>query len=245
MSNLPEPNFILRDAEAVTNEWIALYEQKTDKVLQPAQIERLMIDTGAYRENLLQIQIQETAKQNLLSYASLPILKHIGEPLGVAQLKADCATTILKFIVENVLTFDFIVPKGTEVETKDGLFVFETVADVILKANNLFVEVKAICQSAGIAGNNYTIGSINNLITPLSYISEVTNTAISAGGADDEEADNLRERIRLAPESFSNALASATRERSSRGNRLTELNGYKNIRWFEPYMNKFTKKKAR
>ena len=28
------------------------------------------------------------------------------------------------------------------------------------------------------------------------------------------------------------------------GNRLTELNEYKNIRWFEPYMNKF-KKKAR
>jgi hypothetical protein len=32
------------------------------------------------------------------------------------------------------------------------------------------------------------------------------------------------------------------------GNRLTELNGYENIRWFEPYMNKFksvSKKKAR
>ena len=26
------------------------------------------------------------------------------------------------------------------------------------------------------------------------------------------------------------------------GNRLTELNEYKNIRWFEPYMNKFKKK---
>src|SRR5574344_973696 len=98
MSNLPEPNFINRDAEAVTNEWIALYEQKTGKVLQPAQIERLMIDTGAYRENLLRIQIQETAKQNLLSYASLPILKQIGEHLGVAQLMADCATSILIFI---------------------------------------------------------------------------------------------------------------------------------------------------
>ena len=28
------------------------------------------------------------------------------------------------------------------------------------------------------------------------------------------------------------------------GNRLTELDGYKNIRWFEPYMNKFIKKKG-
>ena len=28
------------------------------------------------------------------------------------------------------------------------------------------------------------------------------------------------------------------------GNRLTELEGYENIRWFEPYMNKFNKKKG-
>ena len=26
------------------------------------------------------------------------------------------------------------------------------------------------------------------------------------------------------------------------GNKLTELDGYKNIRWFEPYMNKFNKR---
>lgn len=43
---------------------------------------------------------------------------------------------------------------------------------------------------------------------------------------------------------LSNLFASATRERSSRGNRLTELEGYENIRWFEPYMNKFIKKKG-
>ena len=28
------------------------------------------------------------------------------------------------------------------------------------------------------------------------------------------------------------------------GNRLTELDEYKNIRWFEPFMNKFNKKKG-
>ena len=48
---------------------------------------------------------------------------------------------------------------------------------------------------------------INNLITPLSYISKVENTTISSGGADDEEADNLRDRIRQAPEKFSNACS--------------------------------------
>ena len=64
---------------------------------------------------------------------------------------------------------------------------------------------EASCETPGSASNNYIIGSINNLITPLSYISEAENVTISAGGADDEEAESLRERIRQAPEKFSNA----------------------------------------
>ena len=173
--------------------------------MQPAQIERLMIDIGAYRETVLRMEIQETAKKNLLSYAPLDILKHIGEPLGVEQLVASCSVTTLKFSLENVLDFDFTIQKGTEVETKDGLFVFQTDQDVIIYAGSKDVTVKATCETAGAASNNYILGSINNLITPLSYISKVENTTISSGGADDEEADNLRDRIRQAPEKFSNA----------------------------------------
>lgn len=205
MTQLPEPNFIERDAGKITQEWITLYEEKTGKTLQPAQIERLIIDIGAYRENILRIKIQETAKQNLLSYATLEMLQHIGEPLGVAQLKADCATAILKFSIDEALDFNFTIPQGTEVETKDGLYIFETTAAATINATELSVEVKAICQSSGTAGNDYAIGSINNLITALGYVSSAANITVSAGGADDENADNLRERIRQAPEKFSNA----------------------------------------
>ncbi len=205
MSQLPEPNFINRDADKITQAWIDLYEQKSGKVLQPAQIERLMIDSGAYRENLLRVEIQRIAKENLLSYAPLDILEHIGEPLGVQKLLADAAVTTLRFSVDDALGFDFTIPKGTEIETKDGLFVFETKSAVILRAGELFVDIEAICQTAGVAANNYALKSINNLITALSYISNVENIDVSHGGADDEDAESLRERIKQAPESFSNA----------------------------------------
>ena len=205
MTNLPEPNFIERNPETITKEWVELYEQKSGKVLQPAQIERLMIDLGAYRESILRMQIQETAKQNLLSYAPLDILEHIGEPLGVRKLLANCAVTTLKFSVDEPLDFDFEIPECCEVETKDGLCIFQTKENAILKAGETFVTVEAVCETAGVVGNNYIIGSINNLVTPLSYISSVENITISSGGADDENADNLRERIRQAPEKFSNA----------------------------------------
>ena len=93
MTQLPEPNFIERNPETITKEWVELYEKKSGKILQPAQIERLMVDVGAYRETILRMKIQETAKQNLLSYAPLDILEHIGEPLGVRKLLANCSVT--------------------------------------------------------------------------------------------------------------------------------------------------------
>ena len=205
MTQLPEPNFIERNPETITKEWVELYEQKSGKVLQPAQIERLMVDVGAYRETILRMKIQETAKENLLSYAPLDILEHIGEPLGVKKLLANCSVTDLKFKIDEPLEFDFVIEKGTEVETKDGLFIFQTTQTVILKAGQTEVIAEASCETPGSASNNYIIGSINNLITPLSYINEAENITISAGGADDEEAESLRERIRQAPEKFSNA----------------------------------------
>nr|DAU52945.1 MAG TPA: baseplate assembly protein [Caudoviricetes sp.] len=204
-TQLPEPNFINRDPDLITQEWIKYYEEKSGKTLYPAQIDRLRIDLGAYRETVLRIQVQEAAKKQLLSYAPLDILEHIGEPLGVNKLLADFSTTVLKFSVDEPLDFDFVIDAGAEVETKDGLFIFKTVSAVILKAGSLSILADAICETSGIAANNYSIGSINNLITPLSYISSVENTTVSAGGADDETADQLRERIRQAPEKFSNA----------------------------------------
>ena len=164
-----------------------------------------MINTGAYRETLLRIEIQETAKKNLLSYAPLDVLRHIGEPLGVEQLPADCAVTEIKFSIDEALDFNLTIPKGAQIETKDGLYTFETVQDTVLEAGNLDVSIGAVCTKTGTGANDYQIGSINNLITPLSYISNAENITISSGGADDEDAESLRERIRQAPEKFSNA----------------------------------------
>ena len=205
MTQLPEPSFIDRDPDKITQEWISLYEQKSGKTLQPAQIERLMVDVGAYRETVLRIDIQETAKQNLLSYANLDNLEHIGEPLGVKKLLADSSVTTMRFSVDEPLEFDVSITNGTEIETKDGLFIFQTVEDVVLKSGTTFIDVKAYCETKGSASNYYAIGSINNLITPLNFINEVSNISISSGGVDDEDAESLRERIRQAPEKFSNA----------------------------------------
>lgn len=204
-TQLPEPNFIERDIEKITNEWISLYEERTGKTLQSAQIERILIDVGVYRENLLRIKIQEVAKSNLLNYAPIEVLEHLGELVGVTKLAGKFAKTIIRFETTEIITSNIIIPKGTEIETEDGEYIFVTDEDCLINAGTLFVEVVATCNKYGIDANNYQIGKINNLLTPLNYIDNVYNTKISYGGADDETAESLRERIRLAPESYSNA----------------------------------------
>jgi phage-related baseplate assembly protein len=208
MTNLPEPNFINRDGETITKEWIALYEEKTGKTLQPAQIERILIDVGSYRENLLRIKIQEVAKSNLLSYAPMEVLEHLGELVGVPKLEGKYAKTTLRFEVNEIVTMDISIPVGTEVETQDGNFIFATVENVLIKAGSLYAEVGATCTTIGTSANGYDVNKINNLITPLSYVDTVWNIEPSYNGAEDEDVESLRERIRLAPESFSNAGSS-------------------------------------
>lgn len=204
-THLPEPNFIERDPDKITNEWIALYEEKTGKKLQPAQIERLLIDVGAYRESLLRIKIQEVAKANLLNYAPVEVLEHLGELVGVKKLEGKPSQTIFKFITNEVLEKDYVIPKNSEIETDDGEYIFVTDKDAVIKVGELFAEVSGTCKTTGTETNNYEIGSVNNLLTPLDYIESVYNTKITYGGTDEEDIESLRERIRLAPESFSNA----------------------------------------
>ncbi|MDD3688027.1 MAG: baseplate J/gp47 family protein [Bacteroidales bacterium] len=204
-TQLPEPNFIDRNATTITKEWIELYESRTGKTLQDAQIERILIDIGSYRENLIRIKIQEIAKLNLLNYASLDILKHIGELVGVPILEAKYSSAKFIFILEVAQDFDIIIPTGTQIETNDGKYIFETTETAIIKANNLSVEVYALCTTAGALSNGYALNSITNLINPIGYVLTVKNITVTSGGQDEESADNFRERIRQAPESFSNA----------------------------------------
>lgn len=203
--SLPTPNFIERDANKITQEWIALYEQKTGKTLQPAQIERILIDVGVYRENLLRIGIQEAAKQNLVNFATYPMLDYLGELVGVYRIPAKFSKTTFKFKLDQPLTFDYTISSGIEIESKDGKVIFKTLKLTMIPKNQLFIETEGESQIAGIIGNGYLQGEINNLITPIPYLSEVFNTTESLGGAEEESDEQLRQRIKEAPEQFSNA----------------------------------------
>ncbi len=202
---LPEPSFITRDPAAIVAEMVASYEATTGKTLQPAQVERVLIDLIAYRENLIRIGIQEAAKQNLVEYAIFPMIDYLGELVGVARLVAQSARCTIRFYLTAAQAFNVTVPAGTRVETKDGQQIFATEFNLTITAGQAFGDVSAICQTAGVIGNGYVAGDVNNLVDVVANVNSAANTTTTSGGSDEESDDAMRARIKLAPESFSTA----------------------------------------
>ena len=183
---------------------IDAYERTTNRTLIPSDPERLLINLQTYATTLLAIAINETAKQNLLAYATGIYLDKLAEFYGVKRLPAKPARTTLRFSLTEPLNFDVVIPAGTRVAVNDEIY-FATLQEVKIPAGDTYVDVEAQCNTAGSVGNGFSMGQIKNLMDPLPYISSVQNITMSMYGADEEDDGRFRERIRLSIERFTNA----------------------------------------
>jgi len=97
------------------------------------------------------------------------------------------------------------IPQGTRVASTDGQAVFLVDTDEIVPPGTNTVAVTASMITEGEGGNGYAVGTVTNILDPQPFLSSATNTDVSGGGAAQESDEILRERIKLAPASFSNA----------------------------------------
>lgn len=198
-----QPQFVADDSQAVTGELIAAYEAMTGKTLYPGQVERLLIDLIAYRETLIRTAINDTGRQNLVSFARAPMLDYLGELVGVNRLPAQSARATVRLTFVAPLASALPVPAGFRVETAGGVQ-FQTTAETLAAAGGASVDLAALAVEPGGAGNGYLAGQVNALVDELGVeVDAVANLGVTSGGADEESDDRLRERIKLAPESFS------------------------------------------
>ena len=192
-----DPNQILADMKAE-------FEGSANRVLQPAQVEMLLINLYAYRESIIRNAIQYAGQQNLLAYALYPMIDYLGALLGVTRLTSQSAVTTLIFTLTTALTVPYTIPAGTLVGTEDGLYQFATVAAVTVHANStVSPSVNAVATQGGTGGNGYVIGEVSILLNPNPQITAVQNTSTTGGGSEIETDDHLRARIQAAPNQFS------------------------------------------
>ncbi len=205
--NLPRPSFV-NDADGldpnkVLADMVSEFEAASGRTLQPAQVERLLINLYAYRESLVRDAIQFAGEQTLLAFAVFPMIDYIGQLLGVARLPAQGAVTILQFTLQNPLSLPYTIPAGTQVGTADGQFIFATSSNLTIAAGATIGTVAATCTTPGSGANGYLAGQVNVLLSPNVLIAAVTNTETTGGGAAPETDDHLRARIQAAPNEFS------------------------------------------
>ena len=191
-----DPNLILADM-------IAEFEAASGRTLQPAQVERLLINLYAYRESLVRNAIQYAAEQNLLAFASFPMLDYLGQLLSVNRLASQPALTTLQFTLTGALTVPFTIAAGTLIGTSDGQFAFATTATISIAAGATTGSVAEAATAPGAAANGYLAGQVNVQLKPNALIASVTNTNTTTGGSAPETDDHLRTRIQAAPNQFS------------------------------------------
>ncbi|MDU5949242.1 MAG: baseplate J/gp47 family protein, partial [Paenibacillus macerans] len=204
LTDLPDIEFISVDASETQNNIISIYEALAGRTLYPGDPVRLFLTALAQIIVQQRVAINYSAKQNLLRYAAGGILDNIGARSNVTRLPATPARTTLSFQLSASLTSAVNIPAGIRVGLNDGSDLYFATTEVLeIPAGSTTGTVTAECTTAGAIGNGFTIGQINVIIDPLPFVQSASNTTVTEGGADEETDDAYRERIHIAPESFS------------------------------------------
>lgn len=143
-------------------------------------------------------------KMGFLTYAKGDFLDNLGALKGVRRTENTAAATVLQFSIESPIASAVSIPAGCRVTNGNNVF-FATDGYAEIKAGETSVTVPATCTEAGAAGNGFAAGEINVLVNTLPYITSVTNTVATYGGADREDDESLKERIYACPNSYSTA----------------------------------------
>lgn len=199
---LPAVTFAPLSAADIEASILTTYEGLTGVSLQPGDPVRLFLEALAYVQSVQNRLLNLTGQQGLLAYAQGAHLDHLGALMGVARIPAQSARLSLRFVLGEPLGFAVPIPEGTRVATMDGQIAFATVSDSEIAAGELQVDVAALCTTSGAQATGLVPGQVTQLVDPIPYVVSVSNTTTSVEGADIEDDERLRERIRLAPETY-------------------------------------------
>lgn len=199
---LDKPIVVNADPNIIISEIIAYMETSLGKTLEPAQVERLQANALAYRETLTKSSINEAIASVLVPFAKAPILDYLGQLLGVTRLAEKPAVCDIQFVFV-VGHGAIVIPKGMRIQSADGKANFVVTNDTPVAALVTDITLTCECETPGTFANGYLAGDIKNILDPQAFVTSAISVTSTASGEEQEEDDQLRERIYLAPSTFS------------------------------------------
>lgn len=130
-----------------------------------------------------------------------------GQRRGLSRLTEQKATGVLRFSISSELAVPLVIDGGTICLSGDGT-AFETLADAMLLAGSLYVDVEAQAVESGSQGN-VAAGTITVMQTRPEGVETVTNPQRFAGGREQETDENYRNRILESYKGLNNGANSA------------------------------------
>lgn len=202
MKNLPEINFATADPAQIELEVVSTVEQLLGRKLERADPLRVFlrgVELLLIQQRLL---IDETAKMNLLAYATGDYLEALGDLVGCERLEASAAVTTVEVTLAAPRDKSTTFQRGTRISAGDDIF-FAFDANVVLAAGTTCATVKASCTQKGVVGNGYLPGELKRIIDPQPFLANAINLTATEGGSDVEDDEHYRVRIRESLEGFS------------------------------------------
>lgn len=201
---MSEIDFIQTQPSEIIGTILQNLEDRAEEELYPGDERRIFADALSYVIIILFSAVNDACRQRLLRYARGNVLDAIGEMFGTERQEGRKTTTTIRFGINEAMDRDIIIPAGTRV-TADYTVYFQTTQEAVLMSGSMHTDVPAAAEKAGESYNGIESGKINVLVDQIPYIDYVANTAETDGGTDEEDDDAYRNRIRIAPSSWSTA----------------------------------------
>lgn len=219
ISDYPDISFIDNyTISKLEEDMISWYKEKRkeltgeDVVLGMADDRRILLQAGAYFIFQGYMYIDNAGKMGLIKYSRGGYLENLGALKHVSRMNSKQATTTIRFQIVEERSAAIGIPIGTQMTAGDGIY-FATDEYSEILPGELYVDVGATCTVTGSCGNNYDIGDIKIIVNPVPFIDQAWNITKPENGANLEEDDpSYRERIFIAPASYSTAGTEASYE---------------------------------
>lgn len=204
IKKLPPLKLIDTDVGEIEKNMIASFESKANRTLYPGDPIRLMIEPLAKTFAIQREAFEDSIRQGFLAYARREKLDRKGDYMETDRIPASKAMVKVIFALSMAQSIIQIIPIGTRVSAGDGIY-FETTEATIIPIGTTDVEITMTATEAGEKHNGFVAGQIRELVDPIPWVQSVVNVTTSNGGAEIEDDNRYRERIHMAPESFSSA----------------------------------------